>query len=122
MNYLDLLKRVKTISRKFSFDHSYYTLSTLFLKKKAKPKPKPKRKPAKKKPAKKKVKKKNVGSDDDSEDSDFETSARKKRHMPKPEGEDKPAAERKTRGVVINTTFADEDWRGGKEYSDDDSF
>merc|ERR1712200_265145 len=80
---------------------------------KAKPKPTPKRKPAKKKPAKKKVKKKNVGSDDDSEDSDFETSARKKRHMPKPEGEDKPVAERKTRGVVINTTFADEDWRGG---------
>ena len=65
---------------------------------------------------------KNVGSDDDSEDSDFETSSRKKRHMPKPEGEDKPVTERKTRGVVINTTFADEDWRGGKEYSDDDSF
>ena len=42
--------------------------------------------------------------------------------MPKPEGEDKPVTERKTRGVVINTTFADEDWRGGKEYSDDDSF
>ena len=91
--------------RNFSFDkflqHSLYSFSQ----KKAKPKPKPKRKPAKKKPAKKKVKKKNVGSDDDSEDSDFETSSRKKRHMPKPEGEDKPVTERKTRGVVINTTF-----------------
>lgn len=40
--------------------------------------------------------------------------------MPKvPEGQE---VERKTRGVVINTTFDDEDWRGGKEFSDDDSF
>jgi len=97
-------------------------------KKKAKPKPKPKRAPAKKKPAKKKpVKKKKYGSDDDSEDSDFETYSRKRAVLGKKpkEGEEappKPEVERKTRGVVINTTFNDEDWRGGKEYSDDDSF
>merc|ERR1712129_656781 len=30
--------------------------------------------------------------------------------------------DRETRGVVLNTTFADNDWHGGKEYSDDDSF
>jgi len=96
-------------------------------KQKARPKPTPKRRPAKKrKPAKKKVKKK-VGSDDDSEDSDFETSSRK-RNFKKAQEKEKASVEegaeveRKTRGVVLNTKFEDNDWHGGKEYSDDDSF
>merc|ERR1711894_534100 len=83
--------------------------------------PAPKRKPAKKKPAKKKVKKE--GSDDDSEDSDFETAARKRTHKKKIVAEaEAKKVDRETRGVVLNTTFADNDWHGGKEYSDDNSF
>merc|ERR1712203_1334165 len=80
-------------------------------KKKKKPaarRPPPKRKPAKKKPAKKKVKKE--GSDDDSEDSDFETAARKRTHKKKIVAEAEASkVDRETRGVMLNTTFADND-------------
>lgn len=113
----------KKTSRDSEWDSEPSESDSDYGKKKKKPaarKPAPKRKPAKRKPAKKKKK---VGSDDDSEDSDFETAARKRTHKKKIVTEAEAGkVDRETRGVVLNTTFADNDWHGGKEYSDDDSF
>merc|ERR1712129_225294 len=117
------VKKATRTTRDSEWDSEPSESDSDYGKKKKKPaarRPTPKRKPAKKKPAKEKKK---VGSDDDSEDSDFETAARKRTHKKKIVAEAEASkVDRETRGVVLNTTFADNDWHGGKEYSDDDSF